>query len=99
MEYDSLEGMKLRRLAFLAAVAAVTIAVIACESELTCSDGEEDCGGVCKSLEADVFNCGACGHACPVEQICSRRECVKDTPPPPRRDAQAEDADAAPDAP
>lgn len=33
------------------------------------------CGGACVNLQSDSTNCGRCGNACPVSQVCSAGVC------------------------
>jgi hypothetical protein len=53
-----------------------------------CSSGLSLCKGTCVDLQTDTGNCGACGFAVPVDQICRNGEFVSlsapaTTPPPP----------------
>lgn len=63
----------MRRTALAALALAVTAA---CTEEITCPQGETPCGGVCRSLGADVANCGACGVACAPYQVCNAGACA-----------------------
>ena len=45
----------------------------------TCSNGLNDCSGVCKDLTSDVNNCGRCGNVCGENQNCFNSECVDET--------------------
>lgn len=41
-----------------------------------CPAGTLRCGGgACVALQADPHNCGACGNACQVDEVCSRGAC------------------------
>jgi hypothetical protein len=44
-----------------------------------CDPGKLSCGGVCRDVQADVRNCGACNHACGGNQICSLGQCACQT--------------------
>jgi len=41
-----------------------------------CPGGETDCGGYCRDLSIDDYNCGACGYTCPGGTYCSGAVCV-----------------------
>jgi hypothetical protein len=41
-----------------------------------CGAGLTMCGGACFDLTADAANCGACGHACGVREVCNEGACV-----------------------
>ncbi len=43
-----------------------------------CPPGQTSCNGVCKDLQSDVNNCGACGNMCPGGDSCLSGVC---TPP------------------
>lgn len=64
----------------LAAVAAVVMMVglSGCPDEgLVCSEGLTACGNrTCEDLTSDRRNCGACGVACQVGQICQNSACI-----------------------
>jgi hypothetical protein len=57
-------------------IAALALALAACNEERTCPQGEALCGDVCTSLEIDSRNCGACGAACGAYQECDAGACV-----------------------
>src|SRR5438105_2763104 len=40
-----------------------------------CNAGETLCNNVCKNLQTDVANCGACGNACAAGQACANGLC------------------------
>ena len=44
-------------------------------SQQVCPTGQTRCGAVCVNLQSDPRNCGACGHACAVGQVCSAGMC------------------------
>jgi hypothetical protein len=44
--------------------------------QLSCATGSTECSGVCRDLQTDIANCGACGMMCPAGQICARGACV-----------------------
>ncbi|MTD94428.1 hypothetical protein GIW81_08785 [Hyphomicrobium sp. xq] len=41
-----------------------------------CPSGFTDCGGTCRLLSSDRFNCGSCGTECLPDQHCCSGECV-----------------------
>lgn len=41
-----------------------------------CPSGQTLCSGVCKNLQTDLANCGACGNACASNQSCTNGTCV-----------------------
>lgn len=43
--------------------------------ELICPAGQANCNGVCKDLQTDENNCGACGNPCGVAQTCCNGVC------------------------
>ncbi|MFN8663437.1 MAG: hypothetical protein U0075_16220, partial [Thermomicrobiales bacterium] len=46
--------------------------------------GLTDCGGACIDVNADPFNCGACGTVCAVDETCAAGICLgPEAPPPP----------------
>ncbi|MDQ3367695.1 MAG: hypothetical protein M3680_19915 [Myxococcota bacterium] len=45
------------------------------EVERVCAPTETDCDGACRRLPSDPANCGACGVACGVGQVCSAGTC------------------------
>jgi hypothetical protein len=57
-------------------IAALTLALAACNEETICAQGDALCGGVCKSVAIDEANCGACGVACRADQTCDAGSCV-----------------------
>jgi hypothetical protein len=42
---------------------------------VTCLGGSTLCGSKCVELSNDPANCGSCGNACPVAQVCSAGAC------------------------
>jgi hypothetical protein len=44
--------------------------------EVECPQGQADCDGVCVSITTNAQNCGGCGNACPVGQLCAAGQCV-----------------------
>jgi hypothetical protein len=44
-----------------------------------CAAGLTDCGDVCVDLLNDPFNCGACGNACGIGNVCNFGGCVVGT--------------------
>jgi hypothetical protein len=38
--------------------------------------GAKECGGVCTNTDFDPQNCGDCGNACPMGQVCSLGKCA-----------------------
>jgi hypothetical protein len=72
-------------------VASVMFAVVACRSDVDCSDGDTschpvskaecdqgkvDCGGTCASLSSDTKHCGACGNQCAPSSACIDGACL-----------------------
>ena len=45
-----------------------------------CASGTTRCAGLCVDLDNDAKNCGACGDACKVGQVCSAGKCVLSCP-------------------
>ncbi len=45
------------------------------EAGLTCDPGKSPCSGACVDLLADLQNCGACGTACKVGEVCKAGTC------------------------
>lgn len=43
---------------------------------ITCPSHEMLCRGHCINLASNVKNCGKCGHACKIHQICCNGRCV-----------------------
>jgi Stigma-specific protein, Stig1 len=41
-----------------------------------CSSAEQCCGGACVDTGHDRWNCGTCGHACPLGGICENGVCT-----------------------
>ncbi|MDQ3694863.1 MAG: hypothetical protein M3464_14745 [Chloroflexota bacterium] len=41
-----------------------------------CKSGFRSCNGVCKNLDADPGNCGACGYDCDPHQTCLSGVCL-----------------------
>ena len=41
----------------------------------TCETGLTDCGGTCKNLTNDYFNCGSCGTVCGPYEVCCGGRC------------------------
>jgi hypothetical protein len=50
--------------------------VAGCGQELTCPSDQVACGGRCAALQIDQQNCGACGAACPPEDVCRAGACA-----------------------
>jgi hypothetical protein len=79
---------------FLAGVALLSLAFLACAPWLGCAAGGTPqgsgaggaagcesgtlCGGTCVDLMSDQGNCGACGTACGAGQVCSGGTCTLD---------------------
>ncbi len=66
-----------RALALLAGLAATLPVFEACYSAAeACPSGTTDCGDdICSVLSLDPLNCGACGKACPANQVCNDGAC------------------------
>jgi hypothetical protein len=47
-----------------------------CPTGPNCPPGFTDCGGACKDLNFDFYNCGSCGHRCPENETCDEGKCV-----------------------
>ena len=45
-----------------------------------CLEGLSACPGGCYDLAEDDFNCGACGNACAIGEICVAGECATCAP-------------------
>lgn len=45
-----------------------------------CMAGSTQCGGTCVNLQEDQLNCGACGLACDLGQVCSAGQCLTSCP-------------------
>src|SRR5215831_21329682 len=41
-----------------------------------CGPGAQLCDGVCTVVNLDPMNCGKCGNACPMTQVCSNGMCA-----------------------
>lgn len=41
-----------------------------------CTEGSTKCGTTCTDLSLDAAHCGACGHACGVDESCKKGVCV-----------------------
>src|SRR5262249_44845244 len=41
----------------------------------TCNQGLTVCNGICRNLQTDAANCGACGNACPMGHQCVQGAC------------------------
>jgi len=50
--------------------------VIGCRKELTCPQGEIDCGGICVDPASDPAHCGACGNTCAPTAACLGGSCA-----------------------
>jgi len=47
-----------------------------CGTSVVCAPGLTNCGGTCKNLSLDSFNCGACGQTCSGGMICTGGGCA-----------------------
>jgi len=54
----------------------VPLLLFGCTKELTCPQGETDCGGRCAALQTAATDCGACGYACGAGVVCQAGACV-----------------------
>jgi hypothetical protein len=43
---------------------------------VSCAQGQTNCAGGCINTPSDHANCGACGHACRADQVCTTGACV-----------------------
>ncbi len=59
-----------------ALLASLGVLVAGCGRELTCPSDQVACGGRCAALQIDQQNCGACGAACPPEDVCRAGACA-----------------------
>ena len=58
------------------AAATTTIAPPTPPAPLTCPQGLTNCNGVCRNLDVETANCGACGRVCPgTNQACCSGVC------------------------
>ena len=61
-------------------VCAAWLAVASCqgkvEGQSSCTAGQMMCGGSCATVAVDPLNCGACGVACAVGQVCQAGQCA-----------------------
>jgi len=42
----------------------------------TCGGGLTECPAACVDLSSDIENCGSCGQACAVDEVCVARACL-----------------------
>jgi len=60
-----------------------TLLVWACATSKpppTCDPGKSLCDGTCIDPQNDPDNCGKCGSACPLAQVCSSGKCAQECP-------------------
>lgn len=68
---------RLARVSCVIAAGMITLSFMACGDDAagpTCQ--QTDCDGVCVDTRVDSDNCGACGNACAVGQICDAGTCT-----------------------
>ncbi|MCA2977372.1 MAG: hypothetical protein INH41_12575 [Myxococcaceae bacterium] len=55
----------------------VAVAVLGCpDTGIVCREGTNRCGAGCADYSSDRRNCGGCGQACAVGQVCVAAQCV-----------------------
>lgn len=57
------------------AITALVVSVVGCESYEYCPEGQSWCWARCVFLESDDENCGSCGNACDVFEVCVNGSC------------------------
>ena len=55
--------------------ATTVVTTTSASAGLSCSSGQDLCGGKCVSLNTDSKNCGQCGNTCPSGQHCLQGSC------------------------
>ncbi|MBX5484414.1 MAG: hypothetical protein IRZ16_21540 [Myxococcaceae bacterium] len=62
----------------VAATCAAALTLAGCpEQGIVCTEGLTACDGKsCEDLQSDKRNCGACGHACQIGEVCSAGSCI-----------------------
>jgi hypothetical protein len=73
----------MRSLVSAAVLAALATIAASCAkstqtSEEPCQRGYALCGNTCVRLADDALNCGACGHACGIQEVCAAGACLQD---------------------
>lgn len=51
-------------------------ALVGCDEELVCPEGQRDCDGRCAEVAVDARNCGACGVVCGAGEACKAGACT-----------------------
>ena len=59
-----------------AGVIGAVVASSACTVSISCLGGTVDCDGICVDTDNDPNDCGACGFACNVNEVCDLGACV-----------------------
>ena len=69
--------------AWLLGVVGAALVVWSCatgKAPPTCDPGQSLCGTTCIDPQNDPDNCGKCGNACPLAQVCSSGQCAQECP-------------------